>query len=162
MTNCTGTRYLINPEAPEEGTDIRHEGPCPAHLRTSDLADVDLPEVVDLVLALFDLFDGYCEDPHHDRIYYDLPGGAGLVDFAGLLGDRSMRTLRECLIGRHEAALRGTDQEAAVAGKLRDVRDVLTPEQQRDLDADLREIARCRRAAEDAAATITIGGGDRD
>lgn len=28
---CTGHRYAVNPDAVEEGTDIRHEGPCPAH-----------------------------------------------------------------------------------------------------------------------------------
>lgn len=28
---CTGERYLVNPDAPEEGTDIHHEGPCPVH-----------------------------------------------------------------------------------------------------------------------------------
>lgn len=33
MTNitCTGTIYAVNPDAPEEGTDIRHEAYCPAH-----------------------------------------------------------------------------------------------------------------------------------
>lgn len=41
MTNdtCTGTRYHVNPDAPDEGTDIRHDGPCPVH-----------PEHVTLVL----------------------------------------------------------------------------------------------------------------
>lgn len=28
---CSGARYLVNPDAPEEGTDVHHDGPCPAH-----------------------------------------------------------------------------------------------------------------------------------
>jgi hypothetical protein len=28
---CTGYRYEITGGAPEEGTDIHHERPCPAH-----------------------------------------------------------------------------------------------------------------------------------
>lgn len=30
-TACTGHTYPINPDAPEEGTDIHHDQPCPAH-----------------------------------------------------------------------------------------------------------------------------------
>lgn len=30
---CTGTSYLVNPDYPDEGTDLRHEGPCPLHDR---------------------------------------------------------------------------------------------------------------------------------
>lgn len=28
---CTGTSYPVNPDFPEEGLDVHHEGPCPAH-----------------------------------------------------------------------------------------------------------------------------------
>lgn len=28
---CTGETYNVNPDAPEEGTDIHHESLCPAH-----------------------------------------------------------------------------------------------------------------------------------
>lgn len=28
---CTGERYLLNPDYPEEGTDIHHDGPCAVH-----------------------------------------------------------------------------------------------------------------------------------
>jgi hypothetical protein len=28
---CTGTVYDVNPDAPEEGTDVHHDGPCPEH-----------------------------------------------------------------------------------------------------------------------------------
>lgn len=31
LAPCTGTRYAINPDAPEEGSDIRHDTECPAH-----------------------------------------------------------------------------------------------------------------------------------
>lgn len=31
MTTCTGFRYLINDDAPDEGTDVHHDGPCPVH-----------------------------------------------------------------------------------------------------------------------------------
>lgn len=37
---CTGQRYDVNPDAPDEGTDLRHDEPCPAHARTSDAAHV--------------------------------------------------------------------------------------------------------------------------
>jgi hypothetical protein len=30
-TDCTGHRYPINPDAPEEGTDVRHDVECPVH-----------------------------------------------------------------------------------------------------------------------------------
>lgn len=29
--DCTGTSYLVNPDHPEEGSDVHHAGPCPAH-----------------------------------------------------------------------------------------------------------------------------------
>lgn len=29
---CTGQRYDVNPDAPEEGTDVRHDTPCPVHV----------------------------------------------------------------------------------------------------------------------------------
>lgn len=28
---CSGVAYLVNPDAPDEGTDIHHEVPCPVH-----------------------------------------------------------------------------------------------------------------------------------
>lgn len=31
LTQCTGTRYAVNPDAPEEGTDVLHAEPCPEH-----------------------------------------------------------------------------------------------------------------------------------
>lgn len=31
MTTCTGTRYLVNPDHEDEGYDIHHVRPCPAH-----------------------------------------------------------------------------------------------------------------------------------
>lgn len=30
-TLCTGTPYPVNADAPDEGTDYRHDGPCPIH-----------------------------------------------------------------------------------------------------------------------------------
>lgn len=32
---CTGTRYLVNDDAPDEGTDVHHTGPCPVHPTTT-------------------------------------------------------------------------------------------------------------------------------
>lgn len=31
QTTCTGVRYAVNPDAPDEGSDIAHDGPCPVH-----------------------------------------------------------------------------------------------------------------------------------
>ena len=28
---CSGTPYPVNPDDPSEGSDVRHDGPCPAH-----------------------------------------------------------------------------------------------------------------------------------
>jgi hypothetical protein len=70
-----------------------------------DVADVDRDELVTLVLALFDMFDGYAPDPESgpdedSGIFFDLPGGSGLVDYASILTPENLRTLRECLIAR--------------------------------------------------------------
>lgn len=44
--NCTGHRYPINPYAPEEGTDIRHDVSCVAHGVVVPYVETDIEMVL--------------------------------------------------------------------------------------------------------------------
>lgn len=58
--DCTGTTYPVNPDCPEEGSDIRHDGPCTAHGPRVSFAASD-------VAALEPEPCGHCGRP----MYYD-------------------------------------------------------------------------------------------
>lgn len=47
---CTGHRYAVNPDAPDEGTDIRHDGPCPTH-DEADPGTIRAFELIDQIEA---------------------------------------------------------------------------------------------------------------
>ena len=78
-TACTGHRYFVNEDFPDEGTDIHHDGPCPAHLEGGGPGihpTVEARPLADAVVALF----GQDSRGHWKRVVESLERSPGVLD----------------------------------------------------------------------------------